>query len=48
MQRQLEFGCTAAGLNRAAAGAQSGIRPIEEIEQLMANGERHESVFDLS
>lgn len=47
LQRQLEFACAAAGLNCAAVGARGGIRPIEEIEQLVENGARHDSVFNL-
>ena len=36
LQRQLDFACAAAALNCTAAGARGGIRPLEEIEELMA------------
>lgn len=48
LQRQLEFGCAAAGLNCAAVGARGGIRPLEETERFMLNGDRHEAVFDMT
>jgi sulfofructose kinase len=44
LQRQLDFACAAAALNCTGHGARGGIRPIEEIEQLMATGERHPQV----
>ncbi|MCL6481514.1 MAG: carbohydrate kinase family protein [Firmicutes bacterium] len=37
----LEFSCAAAALNCTAVGARGGIRPIEEIAQLMGTGRRH-------
>lgn len=47
-QRQLEFACAAAALNCTAVGARGGIRPIAEIERLIAEAPRHASVYDLS
>jgi sulfofructose kinase len=43
LQRQLDFACAAAALNCMAIGARGGIQPVECIEKLMANGERHAS-----
>ena len=40
-QRQLEFACAAAALNCTAVGARGGIRPIAEIERLIAECPRH-------
>lgn len=40
LERCLEFGCAAAALNCTALGARGGIRPVPEIEQLIANGTR--------
>jgi sulfofructose kinase len=45
LQQQLEFACAAAALNCAAMGARGGIQPVEKIERLMANGERHRAAF---
>jgi sulfofructose kinase len=47
-QRQLDFACAAAALNCTAVGARGGIRCVEEIESLMASGERHPAAFDIS
>lgn len=44
LDERLDFSCAAAGLNCTAIGARSGIKPIEEIRNLMANGRRHDSV----
>jgi sulfofructose kinase len=41
--RTLDFACAAAALNCTAAGARGGIRPVEEIEGLMAGDVRCES-----
>ncbi|HWZ97300.1 MAG TPA: PfkB family carbohydrate kinase [Candidatus Dormibacteraeota bacterium] len=46
--RQLEFACAAAALNCTAVGARGGIRPIAEIERLIAECPRHASVYNLS
>jgi len=46
--RQLEFACAAAALNCTAVGARGGIRPIEEIEHLIATCPRHPSVYNFS
>lgn len=40
MERVLEFSCAAAALNCTALGARGGIKPIEEIERLMREGQR--------
>ena len=42
LQRQLEFGCAAAALNCTGMGARGGIRPVAQIEELMATGAHHE------
>jgi sulfofructose kinase len=41
LQRQLEFACAAAALNCTANGARGGIRAVDEIEKLMASGNRY-------
>jgi sulfofructose kinase len=41
LERQLDFSCAAAAMNCMAAGARGGIRPLEEIENLMATGSRY-------
>ena len=41
LQRQLDFACAAAALNCTATGARGGIRPVGEIEKLMATGARY-------
>ena len=43
--KMLDFSCAAAALNCTALGARGGIRPLKEIEDLMENGTRHESLF---
>jgi sulfofructose kinase len=45
LQRQLEFGCAAAALNCEGIGARGGIAPVEEIEKLMSEGEKHVGAF---
>ena len=46
--RQLEFACAAAALNCKAVGARGGIRPVAEIESLIAACPRHPSAYNLS
>lgn len=46
--RQLEFACAAAALNCTAVGARGGIRPVAEIEKLIATCPRHPSVYNFS
>ena len=46
--RQLEFACAAAALNCTAVGARGGIRPVAEIENLIATCPRHPSAYNLS
>jgi sulfofructose kinase len=41
LERQLDFACAAAAMNCMATGARGGIRPVAEIENLMATGEHH-------
>ena len=41
LDRQLAFGCAAAAVNCMASGARGGIRPVEEIEALLAGGDRY-------
>ena len=43
LDRQLNFSCAAAGLNCTALGARSGIKPLAEIENLIAADERRDS-----
>jgi sulfofructose kinase len=45
LQKQLDFACSAAALNCTGVGARGGIRSLEAIEHLLANGPRHASVF---
>ena len=45
LRRQLAFACAAAALNCTAAGARGRIAAVGEIEDLMANGQRHSSSF---
>jgi sulfofructose kinase len=46
LQRQLEFGCAAAALNCTGMGARGGIQPVARIEELIATGNHHRSVYD--
>jgi len=46
--RQLEFACAAAALNCTAVGARGGIRPVEEIDRLIATCPRHPCVYNPS
>jgi sulfofructose kinase len=46
--RQLEFACAAAALNCTAVGARAGIRPLAEIEKIIANCPRHPSAYNFS
>ena len=48
LQRTLEFSCAAAALNCTAIGARGGICGIDEIETLIANGERHPEAWDVN
>jgi len=48
LPRQLDFACAAAALNCTASGARGGIRPVKEIEELMAAGARHPAEFEIS
>jgi len=43
LDRQLDFACAAAALNCMAVGARGGIRSVETIEELMANGTHYPS-----
>lgn len=45
LERQLDFSCAAAAMNCTAAGARGGIRPVAQIENLMATVARHESRY---
>jgi sulfofructose kinase len=47
LPRQLDFACAAAALNCTASGARGGIRPVKEIEELVATGARHASEFEI-
>ena len=46
LQRQLDFACAAAALNCTGHGARGGIRPVEEIEQLMTGGARYPQAWN--
>jgi sugar/nucleoside kinase (ribokinase family) len=48
LERQLDFSCAAAALNCMHEGARGGIRPVEEVEALMATTSRYETVDGLS
>jgi sulfofructose kinase len=43
LERQLDFSCAAAAMNCMGKGARGGIRPLAEIENLMATVSRYES-----
>lgn len=45
LSQTLEFACAAAALNCAGTGARGGIRPISEIQSLIATGSHHQSAF---
>jgi len=45
LDHQLDFACAAAALNCTAIGARGGIRPVEEIQALMASGKRHPEAY---
>jgi sulfofructose kinase len=45
LHETLEFSCAAAALNCQALGARGGIRPVNEIEQLLRTGSRHDRIF---
>ncbi len=47
LPRQLDFACAAAALNCTASGARGGIRPVREIEELVAAGARHAAEFEI-
>jgi sulfofructose kinase len=47
LERLLDFSCAAAARNCMAAGARGGIRPIAEIEELMATAPRYPSPFEV-
>jgi sulfofructose kinase len=47
LERQLDFSCAAGAMNCMAAGSRGGIRPLAEIESLMATASRYSSPFDL-
>jgi sugar/nucleoside kinase (ribokinase family) len=42
LEKQLDFACAAAALNCMSVGARGGIQPLDEIERLMATGDRYE------
>jgi sulfofructose kinase len=46
LERQLDFGCAAAAMNCMAAGARGGIKPVAEIEALMAVANRYQTALD--
>ena len=48
LDRQLDFSCAAAALNCMFVGARGGIRPVSEIESLMATTPRYPTPIDLA
>ena len=44
LQQQLDFSCAAAAMNCMAEGARGGIRSVEEIQAVMARGDRYGDV----
>jgi sulfofructose kinase len=48
LDRTLDFSCAAAARNCMEKGARGGIRPLSEVEEMMASVERYESVPDFS
>ena len=46
LARQLDFACAAAALNCTGIGARGGIQTVENIEKLIATGDRHAPAFD--
>jgi sulfofructose kinase len=47
LERQLDFSCAAAAMNCMGKGARGGIRPVPEIENLMATVSRYESKYNV-
>lgn len=47
LERQLDFACAAAAKNCMFVGARGGIESVESIEELIAQGVRHEGAFYL-
>jgi sulfofructose kinase len=47
LERQLDFACAAAALNCMATGARGGIETLDRIENLMATGIRHHTLYSL-
>lgn len=45
LDRRLDFACAAAALNCSASGARGGIRPVEEIDGLIAEGVRYPAIY---
>ena len=48
LERQLDFSCAAAAMNCMGKGARGGIRPVSEIENLMATVSRYESKYSIT
>ncbi len=48
LERQLDFSCAAAAMNCMGKGARGGIRPVPEIENLMATVSRYESKYGVT
>lgn len=45
LDRRLDFACAAAALNCSAPGARGGIRPVGQIDALIARGVRYPAVY---
>jgi sulfofructose kinase len=48
LERQLDFSCAAAAMNCMGSGARGGIRPVSEVENLMATISRYESKYGVT
>jgi sugar/nucleoside kinase (ribokinase family) len=46
LDRQLNFACAAAAMNCMASGARGGIKPVAEIEEIMATVSCYQTAFD--
>jgi sulfofructose kinase len=47
LHRRLDFACAAAAMNCMAQGARGGIKPVPEIENLMATAARYETAYGM-
>jgi sugar/nucleoside kinase (ribokinase family) len=47
LEEQLDFACAAAAMNCTASGARGGIRGLEMVQSMRANGPRYENAFEM-